>query len=224
MARFVRRRKTVRPFRAMRKARMYRSAGLASFGRTVGRYAYNRLKNPIHWFKKQVDSGLVLSTAANQHLGYQFTFNGLEEYKEMTELYDQYLIKKIVLTFEPLFQAANSTSGVPRQSWMRIVHDYDDVTPLTSEDQYLDYTNCKSRLMNGSRPISVVLYPKVLKPSLEVGGTPVYSGAKSGWISTDFDNVAHLGIKVFIPDNGTPNGYGLFKVRTTYHIAFKNSR
>lgn len=222
MARYARRRKSVRPFRAMRKARMYRSVGLGAFGRRVGRYIGSRVKNPIHWFKKQIDGGLITSHAANQHLVYQFTYNSLEEYKEMTELYDQYLIKKITLTFEPLVNSQGYAA--PAQLWMRIVHDYDDATPLTQESQYLDYTNCKSRLMNGTRAIRTVLYPKVLKPALEVGGTPVYSGAKPGWISTDFDNVAHLGLKVFIPNTGLAAAAPIFKVRIQYDIAMKNSR
>lgn len=224
MARYSSRRKTVRPFRAMKKARTYSSRGYAAFGRRVGKYLVNRVKNPVHWFKKQIDGGLILSTGADRHLTYQFTYNALDEYKEMTELYDQYLLRKITLSLEPVFNAANVATTVPRQAWMRIVHDYDDVVPLTTESQYLEYNNCKSRLMTGARVIRTVLYPKVLKPALEVGGTPVYSGAKPGWISTDFDNVAHLGLKVFVPDNGTPVGYGLFKVRITYDIGFKNSR
>jgi len=220
MARYARKRRGVG--RVLRKARVYRSMGASAFGRRVGRYAVRKVSNTIHNFRKQFTLPTIVDTGTLQNHSYAFKASSLVEWPEFKELYDQYLIKKIILSFEPQLNGSN-TAAAPYQNWMRIVHDYDDNLPLVTESDYLEYSNCKSKLVNSPRVINTVLYPKVLKPSLETGGVAVYSGAKSGWISTDYDDVEHLGIKVFTPSLGV-SGFYLYKVRVTMFMAFKNSR
>lgn len=224
MAKYARRRKSVRPFRAMRKARMYRSVGLRSFGTTVGRFIGRKISNAVHTFRKEVQMPALFETSADQHLAYQFTANQLPEWPQFQEIYDQYMIKKVVLTFEPQWSGSNTNAVAPFQRWIRIVHDYDDATPLAAETDYLEYTNCKSRLASQPRTIRTVLYPKVLKPAYILGGSFQTQPAKSGWLDTDSYTVPHLGLKVFTPTLGLTNGYVMYRVRATFILKFKNSR
>lgn len=181
MARYARRRKSVRPFRAMRKARMYRSAGLASFGRSVGRYVGRQVSNQIHSFRKMIALPQILSTGTSQHLGYQFNLDQLSDEVDLQNMYDSYKIKKIILHLEPFFDTSNNQAQpVPFNAWMRIVHDYDDITPLTTESQYLEYGGCKSKPVTGKRRIDIPLYPKIQQytQSSAGGATAVFRGGR----------------------------------------------
>lgn len=187
-------------------------------------YPIRKISNLIHTFRKEFTLPSIVSTGADQNLVYQFTANTLPEWPNFIELYDQYLINKIVLTFEPTFSGSNNPAIAPLQRWMRIVHDYDDANPLTTEDQYLDYVNCRSRLCSNNRIIRAVLYPKVLKPTYILGGSFQTQPAKSGWLDTDSYTVPHLGLKVFVPNTLQPVGNTMFSVRATYFLKLKNSR
>lgn len=226
MARFVRRRKMTRPFRAMRKARMYRSAGLASYGRSVGRYMMNKAKNQIHWFRKEIALDPVYESGSNIN-GLQFLqVSTIPDWSDLSDNYDEYLVKKIIYTFEPQFSGSNTNTVAPYQRWMRVVHDYNDANLLSTESQYLDYSNCKSYLCTRSKPIRVTLYPRILQSvSTYPSGVVSAKSVKPGWLSTETgSNVQMFGIKYFIPTLGMTPGYGIFRIRATVILGFKNIR
>lgn len=217
MARYVRRRKSVRPFRAMRKARMYRSAGLGAFGRRIGRFVGRKISNAVHTFRKQVVLSPIFETGSDQHLGYQFNLDQLADEGDFQNLYDSYKIHKVILTLEPQFSGTNTNAVGPYQKWLRIVHDYDDITPLASQNAYLEYGGCKSKLAVAGRVISIPLYPKIQQYTQSGdGSTSVFRAIKAGWIPTAHDQVQHLGLKIFVPTMGLTNGYGIFAVRATF--------
>lgn len=223
MARYARRRKTVRPFRAMRKARMYRSKGLYAFGRSMYRGARN-LANAVHTFRKSVMLSNITDTGSIQHLGYQFNLDQLAEEADFQSLYDSYKIKKIILSLEPQFSGTNA-SAAPYQNWLRVVHDYDDITPLTTQNQYLEYAGCKSHLVTQPRIIRIPLYPKIQTINQTSGGTGLITRpVKSTWLPTASDLVDHLGLKIMVPSCGLSVGSVLFLVRATFVIQMKNSK
>lgn len=225
MARFVRRRKTVRPFRAMRKARMYRSLGLRKYGATVGRFLGRKVSNQIHNFRKMITLPVIASTGTDQHLGYQFKLAQLSDDADFANMYDTYLIKKIILHLEPIYDATNASGVAPYQRWLRIVHDYDDVDPLSNETQYLEYGGCKSKPVVGKRSIHIPLYPKIQQYTQSTGGTgAVFRSVKAGWIPTAHPNVEHLGLKIFVPSVGLAADVYMFNVRATFIMAFKNTK
>lgn len=221
---YPRRRKTVRPYRAMRKARMYRSMGLRKFGASVGRFIKRQVSNQIHTFRKTIVLDNISSTGADQHLGYQFNLDQLSDEVDFQNLYDSYMIKKIILHLEPYLDVAN-TNVPPVGRWMRIVHDYDDVTPLTAESQYLEYGGCKSKPVLGKRRINIPLYPQIQQYIQTTGGAgAVFRNIRAGWIPTSHDQVEHLGLKIFVPNVLLPAGSTMFSVRATYIIKCKNTK
>lgn len=225
MARFVSRRKTVRPFRAMRKARMYRSVGLRKYGATVGRFIGRKISNHIHTFRKQVMMGTLVETGADQHLGYQFNLDQLSDETDFQSMYDSYKIKKIILHMEPVLTASNTNNTAPFNYRMRIVHDYDDINLLANENQYLQYGNCRSVLVASPRVVNIPLYPKIQQYTQSGNGTTaVFRAVKAGWIPTEHDLVQHLGLKIFLPTLGLTQGNGIFRLRATFIVQFKNSK
>lgn len=224
MARYTSRRKTVRPFRAMRKARMYSSRGYAAFGRKVGGYLGRKISSQIHSFRKQIMLSNITDTGAAQHLSYQFNLDQLAEEADFQSLYDSYRIKKIILSLEPQFSGTNAAVA-PYQNRIRVVHDYDDITPLTTQNQYLEYTGCKSHNATGSRTINIPLYPKIQVMNQSSGGSGVITRpVKPSWIPTASDQVDHLGLKIYVPTLGLTAGSVIFIVRATFVVQMKNSK
>lgn len=223
MALYPRRRKTVRPFRAMRKARMYRSVGLRKYGAMVGRFIKRNVSNQIHTFRKQIMLSSIIDTGSDQHLTYQFNLDQLSDEVDFQNMYDAYKIVKILLTLEPLWTGSNSTGVAPTQRWMRIVHDYDDVTPLTQESQYLEYGGCKSKSMTSPRVIKIPLYPKI-QQFVQATSTSVLRPVSPGWIPTVSDTVEHLGLKLFVPTVYLGSNQPLFRVRATFVVKCKNTK
>lgn len=222
---YVRRRKSVRPFRAMRKARMYRSMGLARFGASVGRFVARKVSNQVHTFRKMIMLSDIVETGSDQHLGYQFNLDQLSDEADFQNMYDSYKIKKIILTLEPRFSGSNENGVSPVQRWIRIVHDYNDVSPLTAQSQYLEYGSCKSRLSASNRSIVIPLYPKIQQYIQTTGGTgSVLRAVKSGWIPSTHDQVDHLGLKIFVPTLGLTTNASMFNVRATFIIQCKNTK
>lgn len=224
MARYARRRKSVRPFRAMRKARFYRSAGLASFGRRVGRYVGRKVSNQIHTFRKMIALADITETLTDQHLAYQFKLDQLSDEGDFQNMYDAYKIKKIILHLEPFVNSTNSNGVAPFQKWMRVVHDYDDVTPLTSEDAYLQYGSVKSIKMTSGRQINIPLYPKIQVVNQSSGPSEIYRPVSPSWIPTNHDLVDHLGLKLFVPTLQMSQGNTIFRVRVTFIFQMKNTK
>lgn len=224
MARYARRRKSVRPFRAMRKARFYRSAGLGAFGRRVGRYVGRKISNQIHTFRKMIALADITETLSDQHKTYQFNLDQLSDEGDFQNMYDAYKIKKIILHLEPMLNSSNTNAVAPFQKWLRVVHDYDDVTALTSEDQYLQYGGCKSRKMTSGSVINIPLYPKIQVVNQSSGPSEIYRPVNPGWIPTTHDQVDHLGLKIFIPTLQLTQGYTIFRVRATFIFQMKNTK
>lgn len=228
MARYARRRKTVRPFRNMRKARMYRSAGLASFGRRLGGYAINKMKNAVHWFRKEIKLSDISDPGSGAINGVQFfQASTIPDWSDLADNYDQYLVKKIIYTFEPQFSGTNTAGVAPYQRWMRVVHDYNDGTALSTESEYLSYNNCKSYLCARPKPIRVVLYPRLpVAVQAYAGGASFSQNKKPGWLNTSAEasQVPMYGIKYYVPSLAMAQFTPIFKVRATVVVGFKNTR
>lgn len=222
MARYARRRKSVRPFRAMRKARAYRSRGLGYYGRRVGRYIGSKA---VHWFRKELEPIMFNESGSNIHSLFYFQASTLPEWTQLKNTYDQYLVKKITLMFEPQYQGSSTNATAPYQRWMRVVHDYDDSNALTTEQEYLNYGNCKSYLTCDDKVHRVVIYPKI-KTSTEnyPSGTVLSKVTKPGWLDTTAEDVQHRGVKFMIPTLQLTSGYTVMRMRVSVVIGFKNSR
>lgn len=203
-------------------------------GRRGGR---KKVQNKIHTFVRWADRdvqfpgatgpNLITETGLNQHLAYTFTVDDVVNASDFTNLYDQYRINKITVFLE---RYQNSTSAVsnfnPNNQKICVVHDYDDANPLTQEDDYLEYSNCRRYNIIGNGSIRIVLYPKILNTVLNVGGSVAQTLMSSNrvWLNTEQDEVPHFGIKMFVPAGISTTDTPLFKVRVKYHLSFKNSK
>lgn len=197
-----------------------------------------KTQNKIHTFVRWSDKDTLFpsSTGPNQinesglgqNLAYTFKLENVVNSSDLANLYDQYRINKITMYLERQSNTTNASgaSSTPFNKKISVVHDYDDANPLTQEDDYLEYANCKRYNAIGNGAIKITLYPKVLNTVLGAGGAPAYTTVNSNkiWLDVENDDTPHFGIKIYVPGGITADGYGLFKVRAKFHLSMRNSK
>lgn len=211
------RRRNVRPRRPARMAKRRYTRGKRVFVRK-GRLP----SKAIHIFRRQYAATSILEGAAAQNLVYNFNpttdFPGLAEYQT---LYDQIKIHSIQWTFEPIFNPTNASGVAPQQRWVRYVHDFDDATPLTTQQQYFDYANCQSRNIVSPRPFSIKLYP--LMQMSGIGGVGA-NLKRAGWLDIDAAMPTFNSIKMFVPLTGVTVGSGICVVRVSVTFSCRSTK
>lgn len=196
-----------------------------------------KITNQIHRFIRWGQSGTSYSTTgpslinaltSNQNLGYTFSLRNVVNVVDFTSLYDQYRINKVTIYMEPYWNTtAPANIGLSNNRKMRIVHDYNDNDLLSVENQYLEYSNCKSYNTVAHGTIKIVLYPKIAQVVENVGGTANgFNAVPSNkmWLNTVDDQILHFGIKAFIPGFITSTDQPLLNVRVKFDLSFKNSK
>lgn len=219
-----------------------RGLGMARLGLPVRRFLRRRVKktqNKVHSYVRWADKDAqypgsngpneIVETGANQNLVYTFKLDNVVNPTDFTNLYDMYRINKVVLFLESQYDtsASGSTLGIPNGRRVRVVHDYNDANPLTQEDDYLEYSNCKSYYPLSRRGIKITLYPKINNKIENQGGTDAFTSMNSNklWLNILDDDVPHFGIKIFIPAGIIPGSEtAIFKVRAKFHLSLKNSK
>jgi len=209
--------------------------------RVMGKRVYRKkTQNKVHSFIRWCDKDTsypgvtgpnqILELGTNQNLAYSFKLDNLVNPSDFTNLYDMYRINKIILYLEPDYDttASGNALGNPNGRKIRVVHDYNDNNALSQEDDYLEYSNCKSYYPWSRRGIKVTLYPKINNAVENVAGSVnAFTSMNSNrvWLNIADDEVPHFGIKIFIPSGllGSENAR-IFKVRAKYHISLKNSK
>lgn len=205
--------------------------------RNLRRGRIGRIANTIHRFKRtcKLDDLVVKYTAGTPGVGvganpaYQFTLNSLPDYSEFVNLYDMYKITGIKLSIVPTAQAVTSAvSGTINTSGFSRVHsviDFDDNTQLASENNALQYATL--RTTSHQRTHTRFFKPK-LSVSIdgELATTLASAPSANRWISTEYPEVEHRGVKVWInpPVNNAVSTSLTYTVYATYYLAMKMSK
>lgn len=219
MARYLRRRRPLKK-RPMRPRKMMRK----------------KVANQVHRFIRWGESGgtysatglsLITAAATPQNLSYSFNLRDVVNAVDFTALYDMYRINKVTIFLERFWNSTgDAVAAQPNNRKIRVVHDYNDNNLLTTEDQYLEYANCKSYNVVGNGTAKIVLYPKLAQVIENVGGTQGFNAVPSNkvWLNTTDDQIPHFGIKMFIPQDIQAPGVPLLFVRVKFDLSFKNSK
>jgi len=209
------------------------------FGRKIYRKkTQNKVHTYVRWCDKDTtypgDTGpnLISETGADQHLAYSFKLDNVVNPSDFINLYDMYRINKVELHLEPLITSSGLISNLGSLNYqnrkLRVVHDYNDNDPLTNEDEYLEYSNCKSYSSVRSGVIRITLFPKLNNIIEDVGGaSTAFTSMNSNrvWLNMANDEVPHFGLKIFIPEDiSNTVGSPLFRVRAKFHLSMKISK
>lgn len=196
-----------------------------------------KLTNKIHRYLRWADRDSVFPDASGpniiygsnspQNLSYSFKLADVVNSAEFTSLYDMYRINKVTLYLDRIRNSTGNSFDNPFNYRALVVHDYNDVTPLTTEDEYLEYSNCKMVQMIGNGSHKVVLYPKIANVVENVSGAATAYTAMSSnkvWLNTVNNEVPHFGIKIYVPGGSVAPDYSIFRVRVRFDLSFKNSK
>ena len=149
----------------------------------------------------------------------------LGQHVTFADLYDQYRIKKIQVTFYPrAVMEANVGVAIPATAatgYFRTVIDKDD-SVTTSMDGLIQYANCKTHSVIPGRPFSRTFIPAV--STLVHASTTSYGVAHNQWLNCSNIDVPHYGLKCAFDANGGVGGTLTLDVEVKMWIEFKNVR
>lgn len=151
--------------------------------------------------------------------GTDFFFSSLPNVTDFTNLYDMYMIKKIVVKLIPRITEATLNSGATTSNTnlpqVHSVIDYDDVTVPTSVNDLVQYQNHK--MTRGHQIHTRTFVPKVEMTSNGANAPQAYR-----WLDCDAAVVPHRGIKWWF---NAPNVAGTsvyYDLLVTYYFACKS--
>jgi len=195
--------------------------------RRAGRGMMRRGRRPqVYYYKrtKYLQNAISVGNGANYSQSWGFRLNDMPNATDFTNLYDEYMINKVVVKFIPKFSQVNAITGnlvanTLLTQFMSAI-DYDDATALptaTAIDEITQYQSAK--ITQGNRIHTRVLYPKV-----ELTGTTLQVPKARQYIDCDTPLALHNGLKVVIPQLASlPDETILYwDVQLTYYLKFRN--
>lgn len=153
-------------------------------------------KPTVYDFKRQLfyENLFIVSTGVPVGYAFEQKLSQLTNSSEFTNLFDQYMIKKIVVKLIPKITQHNLATTTTGNSDLPQVHsviDYDDATTPTSLNQLVEYQSYK--MTRGNQVHTRTFVPRV---ELSAGGAD--SAPKPyQWIDCDSSSVNHRGMKVW---------------------------
>lgn len=209
-----------------------------SYFRTV-KPQFKSLKNPMrNFFYKYtvVKTGISIANgvASNQG-GYDFKLTDITNYAELTSLYDEYCISKVVMKFMPKMGAVGqiqSGAGAgtynPQTSALKpliTAIDYDDATAPASRAELLEYGTARMTLP--SQICTRTVTPHIAIQTYKTAVSSGYSSKAHQWVDCADNNIPHYGIKWQV-ESETANGAGaplyLYDIICTYYVKFRGTR
>lgn len=219
--------------RGQKRARAVSMFGNMGFSRKRG-----LVKRPSinqHHFRYRISAGTVgIANGANSsYNGINFRLNQIPNYTELTSLYDEYRIDKVVVEFHPRASALTTPAAAPaagnvNQSFSNIqpfltVIDYDDSTPPGSRNDLVQYSNLL--VSHYGQKVTRTFVPHVAVPVFRTGVSSGYGSKPKQWIDCANDDVPHYGLKwAFNQDTAAGADTVVYDLFVTFHLTMRGVR
>lgn len=228
----------MRKYSTRKRSRTVRRRVARKIIRRVG-VPRNRLVSGVHNFKRMCNNtfstitlgsttnpvGVIYGNAAHAPFLGCFNLSGvasLVNSTELTNLYDQFRINKVVtkiqFKIDPSAQAANVAS-YPRFYYYR---DYDDSNAPTSLAEMRENSKTKMLIMHPNRFITLVCKPNMLQTMWSSVISSTYKPAFGQWVDCAVPSASHYLWKYAIDDLLNTN-YRI-EIETTLYCSFRQSR
>lgn len=200
-------------------ARIYRRYGARPAMRGALRSMISRPN--VYDFKRKIYYENLFIVNSGTPLGYAFqqTLSQLPNYTDFTNLYDQYMIKKIVVKIIPKItqhNLATTTIGNSDLPQLHSVIDYDDATTPTSVSQLVEYQTHK--MTRGNE-----VHTRVIVPKVELDVAAATSAPKAyQWLDCDASTVNHRGLKFWFNAPQSANMTVYYDMLVTCYFSCKN--
>lgn len=226
----------VKQHRAARKIqRAFRGRKLVK--KAVKQYTVPKNKQTHYHVRRITASGAPLGSSSEAdfsidcnngdsaiYRGLQFTLGDLEGYTELTQLYDQYMITKVVVEF--LWTITGSDAGVvgpnPSMSpYVNCIRDYDDANTPTSTNFRESGRVKRLRLVANKRHI-LALTPAVLGMRYQSATSTAYGPQWKQRIDMADAATPHYGLKIQLIK--CPLRLGYVQVTARYYVSCYQTR
>lgn len=142
---------------------------------------------------------------------------------DVTNLFDNYRIAKVKLTFACSFNSAEPSAAVGPIPMINYCYDPDDNQPLPNREKVLENGYCVSKRMD--KTFSVTLKPRAQQTV--TGGLAAAGGMlpTNTWLDCDSTQIYHYGLKIWIDDfpyNAATSDLFGFTVTPTFYLEAKN--
>ena len=222
----VKRSSVLKPIAATRIQRVWRRR--RKIGKAIKRY--NTPKNKqVHFHVRRINTikegDWNIDTASGLGMYYRglgFRLSDLQDYTELSHLYDRYTITKVVLDFQWTLTATSGNG--PNASYapqLNLVKDYDD--EATPNDAYFRSSgrNIRKRL-TANNPFRIAITPAVSNTVYSSLGFNGYGPKWKSQIDMDDVDVPHFGAKIQILCPQTNIGY--VQITAKYYVSCYQSR
>lgn len=178
-------------------------------------------------------SGSFLSGTQQVGFGMVFRLSQAAVTTDLTSLFDNYRIKKVVLRFNPLINSApgdntaltggTSPLSINALPMLHVAPDFDDSNAPTAIETVLQNSYAKSYRLD--KPFTITLTPRAQSVVTATGATTAGGLAPAGqWFDCQSPDIDHHGLKMWLnhfPINAVRRTCGI-EITPVYYLEFKN--
>lgn len=198
------------------------------------RMGLNRISRPYLYKYVVTKANIIVTNLAQSAQGaFEFKLTDIANYAELTSLYDEYCISKVVVKMYPKYGAMGQTNG-GQGTYLQTTSafkptitaiDYDDSTAPASRAELLEYGSAK--MHNSNQVITRVITPKIAVQTYKTAVASGYAAKAHQWIDCGDNNVPHYGLKYQV-EYDSPNNTGvpiyMYDVICKYYVKFRGTR
>lgn len=162
------------------------------------KYVRTARRNPISFITRTAQWSSVVGNGTSYGVGAVFKLSDLPNYTEISNLFDQFSIRRIqyrwLVNIDPM--AVTGTKTYPRIHW---VHDFDSSGTPSGADELNQYSKKREVYMTDNRPITpwYTLKPSVLAETYQTVSSS-YSPKWRQWITSTESGTPHYGIRSYV--------------------------
>lgn len=191
------------------------------------------LKYNLHSYIRWGSTAEVSTTSGTVSYSKVFQLSDTVNSSELTQLYDQYMIKgvkvKVQLLSNPdasMQPVSGSTTTSNALNWypkLWYVRDYDN-TALEAVDDLKQRNNAKCKVMRPNSFISFYVKPAVLN-TIDVGdATTATAPIWNQWLDCSQSQIRHYGVKMAFDNSYSTTQTWRYRIEFQYYLQFKNAR
>lgn len=156
------------------------------------------------------------STTLATYVATDFRFSNAPDYLNFAQVFDQYQIAHVHVTFIPSVQQSEGSANL---GLFTSVLDYDDAAPLATMGDALSYANALTA--SGTQMQTRTLVPRIALAAYSGGTFSGYANAGNTWIDAASATVQHYGIKTAWT---TTSAVATMAMVVRMHLRFRNVR
>jgi len=179
--------------------------------------------NQVFTIVQTTGNGIIQQASTAQFNSLKFYFGQLTQYSQLANVFDQYRIDEVQVTFRPMFlstQVSGSTTFYIPQLY--VVVDYDDAATPSSVASLQAYANCNSSMYE---TVNVRFAPHVALGAYASSAFSSYANTGPMWIDMTSTGVEHYGVKTGIDPGGSgQTSFQSWGIITKMRVSMRNVR